>query len=348
MSAAERTAGRERRGCGCLAGLCALGLLTWSMAWTLGAVSWWADIAANFAAPGAIVSFAAGAWWVVRRRRALALVALLAAGMHAWIVGTGREAWRPRPIDPGAHAAEGRVRLLHFNCSSRPAPADVYALIAACHADVVSITEPNVQVQFDVIYGDRLEGEFRHRMKRYFRDLPTGQRGAGFVLSRFPMVPFPVEPDAQGEHVEEIIAAVVEGPRRFGLIAVHPRSPRTRARWADGHELTRAVAGVARRMRDQGLPVVVLADLNSTPSGWRSRELYFAAGLRRAKPVFEIRGTYPTHLDLGQRRIAARWPLTIAIDDAFLAGPVTLHGWGVLDPVGSDHWPVLVDIEPGS
>ncbi|MBX3407604.1 MAG: endonuclease/exonuclease/phosphatase family protein [Phycisphaeraceae bacterium] len=347
MSNAERTTGRTRRGCGCLSGVCALVLLVWAMAWILSGVSWWADIAANFAAQGALVSGAVCAWWVVRRRRGLALVALLAAGMHAWILGTGREAWLPRPIDSGAPAAEGRVRLLHFNCSSRPAPADVYALFDACHADVVSITEPNVYVQFDVIYDDKLQSEFPHRMKRYFRDLPTGQRGAGFVLSKFPLTPFPVEPDAQGEHVEEIIAAIVEAPARFGLIAVHPRSPRTRARWADGHEVARAAAGVARRMREQGLPVVLLADLNSTPSGWRSRELYFAAGLRRAKPVFEVRGTYPTHLDVGPRHMATRWPMTIAIDDAFIAGPVTLHGWGLLDPIGSDHWPVLVDVAPG-
>lgn len=347
MSDADRTTGRARRGRGCVSGLCALVLLAWSVAWTLGGVSWWADVAANFAAQGALASFAACAWWALRRRRGAALLALLAAAIHLWIVGTGREAWTPRPVDAGAPPAEGRVRLLHFNCSSRPVPADVYALIDACRADVVSVTEPNVHVQFEVIYGDKLEAEFPHRIKRHFRDLPTGQRGAGFVLSRFPLTLFPVEPDAQGEHVEEIIAAVVEAPSRFGLIAVHPRSPRTRARWSDGHELTRAAAGVARRMRGQGLPVVLLADLNSTPSGWRSRELYFEAGLRRAKPVFEVRGTYPTHLSVAGRGFDARWPLSIAIDDAFLGGPVALHGWGVLDPVGSDHWPVLVDIEPG-
>ena len=250
-----------------------------------------------------------------------------------------------RDRSTGAPAAEGRVRLLHFNCSSRPTPPDVYALFDACHADVVSVTEPNVYVQFDVIYDDKPQSEFPHRVKRYFRDLPTGQRGAGFVLSKFPLTPFPVEPDARGEHVEEIIAAVVEAPSRFGLIAVHPRSPRTRVRWSDGHELTGAAAGVARRMREQGLPVVLLADLNSTPSGWRSRELYFEGGLRRAKPVFDVQGTYPTHLALGQRRTATRWPLTIAIDDAFLGGPVMLHGWSLLDPIGSDHWPVLVDLE---
>lgn len=340
----------HRRGVGCFSGFTALVLLAWSLAWTLGGVSWWADVAANFAAQGALVSLAACVWWVVRRRRGLAIAALLAASVHLWILGTGRAALMPLRAGPRASAAEsgGAVRLLHHNSSSKALTADVFELIASANADIVSITEPNVDLQREVIYGDALEIEYPHRIKRHFRELPAGDRGAGFVLSKFPLTPFPIEPDAQGEHVEEIIAAVVEAPARFGLIAVHPRSPRTRARWADGHEVTRAVAGIAGRMREQGLGVVVLADLNSTPSGWRSRELYFAAGLRRAKPLLEFRGTYPTHVSLPRiGDVTMRWPLSIAIDDAFLAGPVQLRAWGVLDHVGSDHWPVLVDVAPG-
>lgn len=344
---AGRTRSSENRRAGCLSGLVTLGLLAWSLAWIPSGVSWWADLAANFAAQGALVSLAASAWWIARRRRGLAAVALLAAGVHLWILGTGRGALMPLRLVPRATAVEGTVRLLHHNSSSKAMTADVFAMIASADADLVSITEPNVDLQREVIYGEALEQEYPHRIKRHFRELPGGDRGAGFVLSRFPLAPFAVEPDAQGEHVEEIIAAVVEAPSRFGLIAVHPRSPRTRARWADGHEVTRAVAGIARRMREQGLGVVVLADLNSTPSGWRSRELYFEAGLRRAKPLLEFRGTYPTEIGVGQFAFAARWPLAIAIDDAFLAGPMELRGWGVLDHVGSDHWPVVVDVVPG-
>jgi endonuclease/exonuclease/phosphatase family metal-dependent hydrolase len=149
------------------------------------------------------------------------------------------------------------------------------------------------------------------------------------------------------------IAAVVERPSgRFGLIAVHPRSPRWQERWEEGNGVTEALIAVALKLEGDGLPVVVLTDLNASPSGWRSRHVCSEAGLSRAKPLLVCDGTYPDVVpwDLRSRQktgIAARWPLSIAIDDALITEGIEVVGWRVGsggEGLHSEHRPVTVEL----
>lgn len=331
------------------------GLWAWALAWTLSGASWIVDVLANLAAQGLIVTACAAIVWCLLRRRVLFALAVIACGMHIWIIGTGRAALTPRGLDPSARMP-GAVRMLHYNASHKRPPEDVYAMLAAAAPDLASITEPNVPLQYAVLYGDGLESEYPYRLKRHFRERgPEDRVGAGIVLSRWPLAPYPVESVVHGEIAEDFIAGVLTIPAaaigsvadaRWGIIAIHPRSPRNAARWAHGHEVVRACAGLSRAMQAEGLPVVVLADLNSTPSGWRSRELFFEGGLRRAKPLLSPGGTYPSRVDLGGRGVPMRWPGTVAIDDAFISAGMAVRGWTRLDPAESDHWPILVELVP--
>jgi len=329
---------------------------TWALAWVVAGVSWRADLLANLAAQGLLLTCALAVLWLLTRRRGLFILAVLACAMHGWVLSTGRAAWLPRTFEIAARAP-GAVRFLHYNASHKRPPGEVFAMLGAASPDVASITEPNVPLQVELIYGTGLEDEYPYRLKRLFNERsPADRVGAGVVLSRWPLEPYPVGTIVSANLAEEFIAAVLSvpaaatgqtGETRWGLIAIHPRSPRNAARWAYGNELASACAAVAARMQTEGLPVVVLADLNATPTGWRSRELYFAAGLRRAKPLLATEGTYPAWIERGGRGpYPLAWPATIAIDDAFVSQGLDVRGWMRVDPAGSDHWPVLMELAP--
>ncbi len=332
------------------------GLWVWALAWVMGGVSWLADLLANLAAQGLVVTAAAAVVWTLTGRRVLMMLALLACAMHVWILGTGRATLMPREFESSGRVP-GAVRLFHYNASHKRPPEQVLGLVAETAPDVVSIAEPSVPLQMMVIHGDALEDVYPFRLRRLYRERGEGDRvGAGVLLSKWPLESYPIDDVVAEGVVEDLISGVLTVPggtvgatedQRWGVIAVHPRSPRTAERWAHGNEVTRATAAVARKMQREGLPVVVLADLNSTPSGWRSRELFFEADLRRGKPLLAAAGTYPAVFESARfGSFRAWWPGTIAIDDVFVSGGLHVRGWMRLDPTGSDHWPVLAEIVP--
>ncbi len=327
----------------------------WALAWLAGGVSWCADLLANLAMQGLLIAVAAAGVWLLARRRVLFTLALLACLMHVWIISTGRACLMPRGFEPTGRIP-GAVRLFHYNASHKRPPDEVLAVLASASPDVASIAEPSVTLQTMVMYGDGLSDQYPYRLRRMYRERgPADRVGAGVVLSRWPLEPYPTDDVVAEGIIEDVLAGVLTVPaaaigattdQRWGLIAIHPRSPRTAERWAHGNEVVRATAAVSKKMQAEGLPVVVLADLNSTPSGWRSRELFFEGGLRRAKPLLAPVGTYPSLVEFGQHSFRGMWPGTIAIDDAFVSPGLYVRGWTRLDPAESDHWPVLTELVP--
>ena len=141
------------------------------------------------------------------------------------------------------------------------------------------------------------------------------------------------------------------------MVALHPRSPRNVARWREGNATIEALAALSRKLQSEHLPVVVLADRNSTPTGWRSREACSEGILRRAKPLLAFEGTYPDVVPLDIRTgrstgLPGIWPASIAIDDALLSPGVDVLGWETRPRLQSEHRPVIIDLripsEPAS
>jgi endonuclease/exonuclease/phosphatase family metal-dependent hydrolase len=200
-----------------------------------------------------------------------------------------------------------------------------------------------------VIDGHDLEDQFPGKLVRHWRPEPNGgttEVTAGFVVSRWPITP--LDTHDLGAAGDYLIAGAVQRPEGpFAVIAVHPRSPRTAARWEVGNAVIEAVATLTRRMAEQGLPVVVLSDLNSTPTGYRSRHLYQQAKLRRAKPLFSWTATYPDQITWGSgptRSLPLAWPAAIAIDDALITPGIGVSGWTVGPRLASEHLPVIVEL----
>ncbi|MCA9298246.1 MAG: endonuclease/exonuclease/phosphatase family protein [Phycisphaerales bacterium] len=137
------------------------------------------------------------------------------------------------------------------------------------------------------------------------------------VLSRFEGDALPDEDLPPGLLVSDL--EIREVPVR--LIAFQATSPRSLARWRDGHRIVDAArAAIAG-------PTIGAGDLNATPTGGRSRRL----GLGRATPLLS-RGTYPS------------WsPVGLSIDDVFVSDDFRIASWRTLD-LGSDHRAILVGI----
>ncbi len=335
----------------------AAGLLLLSLAWIFSGSAWVLDLIANLNAQWLTAAMVFLVLWLLTRRRRHAAIAGLACALLGASLLIGRAAVLPRPIDANAPPASGAVRFFHYNASTLGEGDAIESLMDRSHADVFSILCPPVRYQRDVIYGDRLADRFPGKLVREWRPDANGSDTdvtAAALVSRWPM--HPVDTSRVGQAAAYLIAARVERPAPegpFAVIAVHPRSPRNADRWATGNLVVEAVGHVARRLQDEGLAVVVIADLNSTPSGYRSRLLNRLAGLRRAKPLLSLATTYP--LPLGPRddsqsgpRRRSWGPLGIAIDDALISPGVAVVGWSTLPKLESEHSPIVVDLRiPG-
>lgn len=307
-------------------------LLAAALAPFLAWAEWRIDLAAQFAAHAAAVTAVAAAWWAISRRPVFAGVALVALTLHAATLLPGRARW----ADPGDAHLGSPVRVLQFNALATNRDADaVIELFLTSDADIVSLLEPSYQV---------LDAGFRRAyLKGAYPYFDQHQRGAHlgwqYLLSKWPIREF-VSPqstvDPEGPASGSVIAVVVERPGgAFGAVLIHPQSPRNPGRWRNGNELVERAAVIVQQMRAAGLPVVLLADLNSTPSGYRSRLLARSAGLRRCKPLLLAEGTFPARWP---------WPRRIAIDDAWVSDEIRVTSWQTAGPAGSDHAAVIVDL----
>jgi endonuclease/exonuclease/phosphatase family metal-dependent hydrolase len=339
----------------------ALGLLVLATIWPFSGAAWPVDLIANLNAQWLLAAVAATLLWIITRRWRHAAIGLFACGLLLISLGLGRAALLPRPMPESPAAArdsdELAVRFLHYNASTKGDQATIESLMDSVDADVISLLCPPVRYQRDVIYGPHLADRFPGKLVRPWRQATDGVNTditASFLVSRWPIRPIDVS--WAGPDADYLITALVERPAgAFAVIAVHPRSPRSADRWRQGNAVVRTVAEVSNRLRAGGVPVVVLTDLNSTPSGHRSRTLSRLARLRRAKPLFDSATTYPLPMGPGddaQRGPPrfSRGPLGIGIDDALITPGIKVIGWTTLPKRESEHLPILVDlhIQPAS
>ena len=129
---------------------------------------------------------------------------------------------------------------------------------------------------------------------------------------------------------------VVQHPEHPFLLAVaHPPASRDPWRWDDGNRLVRnLVKQIEEARRGIDLPVIVAADLNATPTSWRSVHLCRAARLSRGSPRLTLSGTYPSG-----------WPapLRFPIADFWMDRRVHLVRWCTVGGTESDHLAVRAD-----
>jgi len=140
----------------------------------------------------------------------------------------------------------------------------------------------------------------------------------------------------QFEHSAYLLA--IDSPEPILLAAVHLPSPRSSASVALRYRLLKQLGSRLTPSQKEGLPVLIIGDLNTTPWRPRLRNWLRNQGLRDGIAELGLYGSWPTW--------APTW-LRIPIDGIFLSGPIAAIKRTILPNVGSDHKPIFWKFEYG-
>jgi len=290
------------------------------------------DVLAHLTPHAGALLLLAGAIVALRRawRRAggeMAIAGAAAIGLGAaFIESSDVEA------SPSAESAGSTLRIVTFNAGRIDAAGgDRFAAwLKAQRADLVCVIEPSHRL---------LRKD--HPLRERYPHAIVPERGRWWpivVLSRRALEPAGLA--RRAEHRFSFLAnrcvriALPEGGSiRFG--AMHPASPRSLSSWRANLEACRRDAGVAAALLEADpSPLIVAADMNTTPLGRSHRLFERRSGLRSWGRLFAD-GTWP-----------AGMPRTLAlpIDRIWLSEGARLVEVEVGPDLGSDHRPVRATI----
>ncbi|VXB40420.1 Endonuclease [Luteimonas sp. 9C] len=244
------------------------------------------------------------------------------------------QAWWIIPYTRMAHVevedapadADTRIRLMASNVLTTNRDADpLIALVRAQRPDVL------IAVETDAWWEGKLEvltDALPHVMR-----CPLDNLYGMHVYSRLPLhdaeIRYLVEDDIPSIHA----TLELEGGRRVTLHALHPRPPSpTESDSSVDRDAELVIVG--RAVHDATLPVIVAGDLNDVAWSRTTRLFRKLSGLLDPRIG---RGMYNTfHAKLP----GLRWPL----DHLFHSRHFTLVGMQRLPDIGSDHFPILVEL----
>lgn len=262
----------------------------------------------------------------------LAAATLLSAMLRQWIstlvfgaaatigIATSLSGLPLQRFSPGPVEATGKVyQLLHFNLRfDNPRRADVIGRIKAIDADILSLSETGP------LWEDDLAGlvpDYPHR----FHCPEVSVLGGVMIFSKFPL-------GADNRYCHDYAAlalvTVKIGERKLAIGSAHLRWP-----WpASGPAQVKALAPRLSRLANDAL---IAGDFNAAT--WTATTARFAGhgGLDR---VTGIGGTWMYRL-----LPAAIAPFAgLPIDNIMHKGRVRVLAAETLEPIGSDHLPILV------
>jgi len=290
---------------------------------------WLCDILASLALPLATLCMLVGCLGLIARVPMIGVMTLV-TGLSIF----GTSFMRERA--PAGTTADATV--LVFNAyAENPEFTRSLAMLRASSADVVLLNELSQSFAEAVRTDAELLEKFPHRQ------LPEHEnQWRRAVLSKWPLTGLEERDDRWKELRFEYIyrrAQIVNHPESpFAVTVIVPSSPRSPSRWADGNERLRKDAELINAyVKAPGLPLVIGADMNGSPTSYRTKLVASLTGLRRAKPMLKFVGTWPSTTPAFVR---------IAIDDLLLSDDVRVVSWETVEaPTDSDHVPVLIGID---
>lgn len=213
---------------------------------------------------------------------------------------------------PAAETAQGATRLIWANLQANPAALDAVAALArAERADIVALSElPPAGAE-----------AVRHAFPD-FACLPSPRRPYRtfytMIIARAPCteIEIAVPPSV-------IVVATIDG---LSVVAVHARPPNNNQHTADRNEAIAAAIGAARAG-------VLLGDFNAAP--WSPGLIDIGRSeLRRAHCGAPFQPTWRSAHPL----------FGLTIDHVFVAEGFAIAGCRRGPAIGSDHWPLIVDV----
>jgi endonuclease/exonuclease/phosphatase (EEP) superfamily protein YafD len=302
---------------------CALpvAMLTWILWFALGigylgAQVWFLDLFANFRVQYVVLFALCVVALTIVRWRKTALVALVG-------VASTTATMAPFFQERAAVAASGPTfRLVTFNTWFRN---DDFAVVAnflrASNADVLVLQEITAASLAKL---DELLPGYPHR------SLTRGGRHALVILSRWPL-------DSEHLQLANRLTRIIRTRVRWNqqevtLIAAHLNWPLGRENTAMRSDQLRAIA---ERAQDEVNPLVVAGDFNLTPWSDFYRRFVADSGLIDCAIGQGLRPTWPAQASA----------VRIRIDLCFTSEHWRVHRLDVGPRLGSDHLPVVVDLE---
>ncbi len=285
-----------------------------------GARLWWRfELACHWRAQYAVASLVLGLVLYACGGRRLAVAAGSLAVLNAAFVV---------PVYFGNDAARTggpRIRVLSANVqTSNHQHARLLSLVRQVDPDVVLLME------VDEGWGRALEplaATHEHHLV-----VPRSDNFGIALYSRLPMADGQVLKDAP-DGVPTIAATFVKGTRSLTIIGTHPVPPMTAdAASARDRQLSR----LAEWNRAWPKPLIVVGDLNVTPYAPAFRDFTRITGLRDSRRGFGVQATWPVSMPV----------LRIPIDHCLVSPEVTVVGREVGPDIGSDHFPIVVDVSP--
>ena len=291
----------------------------------LGRLNWLLELCSHFLVQYAIALAIAAVYFLLRRRWRWLAIAILVIAFSAW---------RLLPYTPAAAAAatatagDHHLRIMTINVHASSERYDlVRSEIERLDPDVVFLPENT----------DRWAAGLAPLRARY-PYVVDGQSSSVFSLFLFSRVPLSdpaivnlPEPDGFPAIVTRVCPAGAE-PTCLLVVGVHPPPPISERIAAKRYAALQALPSlIAGRGADR---IVLLGDFNCTPWSPLFRDLLAATGLRDSARGFDLLPTW-----------ASRWlPFGLKIDHILVSKTIGVADHQVGDDVGSDHFPVVVDI----
>lgn len=299
----------------------ALVLAAASLAAFFGRYVWWLDVLANFRVQFLVVLLAASIAVILSKYRKWGYGLALVAGINLAVVAP---LYLGSPGDPVAGAPS--IRVMSFNLlSTNDNYREVADYIRANHPDVVLLHEAslpwetamqsaNLGYEITVARSDEL----------IFGTLVMTRRSAGVLSYGF------AERDPRAVEVN----VTVEGwDAAIAILSSHPLAPTDSERAALRDAQLEFAADWASARTGA---YMVAGDLNSTPWSWPFRNLVETGGLRNSQIGFGVQPSFA----------ATSNPLfRVPIDHLLHSKDLRVRNRWLGPPMGSDHFPLMVDLE---
>ena len=300
-------------------------------AWTglvlglLGRFYWAFDLCSHFYVQFTVIALVGTISWIgaVDKR-------ILAIALVAWLMLLPSIAWFYIGRNSDIETRSRAVRVVSCNVlTSNPNKSAVLDFLRQSDADIVLLMEVDDEWSQVIKTLDQL---YPHQLHQARDD------NFGIVLiSKLPWKSaVPIQLDNSG--IPSIEAIFENNAKQLRFVGTHPLPPTGRE-----YSMQRNLhfVNLAKRLRESGtaLPTIVIGDLNCTSWSHHFRKLLNDSQLRDSRQGFGVQRSWPTSM-----KLSILGAIRIPIDHALVSSDVRVHDRIVGPFVGSDHFPIVVDI----
>jgi endonuclease/exonuclease/phosphatase (EEP) superfamily protein YafD len=284
----------------------------------LGQFSWFLDLFSHFRVQYLLGLLALGVLFAAARRHKAAVIFLIVACINAGVVlplYVGRSS--TSVADQGVAV---RVMLLNVNTQLGD-PERVKQAIQNADPDIIVLEEISFRWVKDLIW---LSGAYPNSCIQ-----PRSDNFGIGIFSKYPLEDSEVViiGDAQ---VPSIVTTVNVSHTKLTVVATHPLPPSGVAysRWRDDQ-----LDKLPDHIREK-CPAILVGDLNATPWSYHFRRLLKRSGLNDSTKGWGVQPSWSSHSPI----------FRIPIDHCLHSPDVSVVGRQIGDYVGSDHYPLIVDL----